>query len=162
MNECFPRQNIQLNLKIVEQRVLFLFHHPNGGPGDLVRVLQSQSKAPVGLVPYPVVERGPAAIRARFEELGAKGVRQAIADAVSDRHLLALGAAAAELALITGGSGIAMGLPENFRRRGLLAAGERADRLPHTPGPGAILAGSCSTSRGRWPSRSGTSARGRS
>jgi uncharacterized protein YgbK (DUF1537 family) len=64
---------------------------------------------------------------------------------LSDRHLLALGAAAADLALITGGSGIAMGLPENFRRAGLLAAVERADHLPHTPGLEAILAGSCST-----------------
>jgi uncharacterized protein YgbK (DUF1537 family) len=120
-------------------------HHPLTPMTDsnLVRVLQRQSKAPVGLVPYPVVERGPEAIRTRFDELRATGVRQAIADAVSDRHLLALGAAAADLALITGGSGIAMGLPENFRRKGLLAA-ERADLLPHTPGREAILAGSCS------------------
>jgi uncharacterized protein YgbK (DUF1537 family) len=121
-------------------------HHPLTPMTDsnLVRVLQRQSQGPVGLVPYPLVDRGPEAIRARFDELRAHGVRQAIADAVSDRHLLALGAAAADLALITGGSGIAMGLPENFRRRGLLAAGERADQLPHTPGPEAILAGSCS------------------
>jgi len=121
-------------------------HHPLTPMTDsnLVRVLQRQSRAPVGLVPYPAVESGPEGIRARFDELRGQGVMQAIADAVSDRHLLALGAAAAELALITGGSGIAMGLPENFRRRGLLAAGGRADRLPHTPGPEAILAGSCS------------------
>jgi uncharacterized protein YgbK (DUF1537 family) len=121
-------------------------HHPLTPMTDsnLVRVLQRQSRAPVGLVPYPAVEGGTAAIRARFDELRANGVRQAIADAVSDRHLLALGGAAADLALVTGGSGIAMGLPENFRHKGLLAAGERADRLPHTPGPEAILAGSCS------------------
>jgi uncharacterized protein YgbK (DUF1537 family) len=121
-------------------------HHPLTPMTDssLVRVLQRQSKAPVGLVPYPVVERGAAAIRARFDELRGQGVRQAIADAVSDRHLVALGAAAADLALITGGSGIAMGLPENFRRKGLLTSGERADRLPHIPGREAILAGSCS------------------
>jgi 3-dehydrotetronate 4-kinase len=111
---------------------------------NLVRVLQRQSRGPVGLVPYAVVERGPEAIRARFGELRAAGVRQAIADALNDRHLLALGAAAADLVLITGGSGIAMGLPENFRRQGLLAAEAPADRLPHTPGPAAILAGSCS------------------
>jgi 3-dehydrotetronate 4-kinase len=121
-------------------------HHPLTPMTDsnLVRVLQRQSKGPVGLVPYPAVERGPEAIRARIDALRTQGVRQAIVDAVSDRHLLALGVAAADLALITGGSGIAMGLPENFRRRGLLAAGERADRLPHTPGLEAILAGSCS------------------
>jgi len=121
-------------------------HHPLTPMTDsnLVRVLQRQSRAPVGLVAYPVVEQGPEAIRARFEDLRAAGTRQAIADAVSDRHLLALGAAAADLALITGGSGIGMGLPENFRRRGLLAAGASADRLPPTPGLAAILAGSCS------------------
>jgi 3-dehydrotetronate 4-kinase len=107
-------------------------------------VLQRQSQTPVGLVFYPVVARGPEAIRARFAELRKKGVRQAIADALSDRDLLALGAAAADLALITGGSGIAMGLPENFRRKGMLAATERADRLPDVPGREAILAGSCS------------------
>ena len=121
-------------------------HHPLTPMTDsnLVRVLQRQSKAPVGLVPYPTVESGPEAIRVRCDELRAQGVRQAIADAVSDRHLLALGAAAADLALITGGAGSAMGLPENFRRQGLLAAGLGADRLPHTPGREAILAGSCS------------------
>ena len=121
-------------------------HHPLTPMTDsnLVRVLQRQSRAPVGLVPYAVVDRGPEAIRARFAELRAAGIRQAIADAVSDRHLLALGAAAADLALVTGGSGIAMGLPENFRRQGLLAAGAPADRLPPTPGLAAILAGSCS------------------
>jgi hypothetical protein len=43
MNEFSPQQNIQLNLEIVEQGVLFVFHHPTGGPGDRVRVLQSWS-----------------------------------------------------------------------------------------------------------------------
>jgi uncharacterized protein YgbK (DUF1537 family) len=121
-------------------------HHPLTPMTDsnLVRVLQRQSKGPVGLVPYAVVDRGPEAIRARFDQLRGHGVRQAIADAVSDRHLLALGAAAADLALITGGSGIAMGLPENFRRKGLLAGAGQADRLPPAPGQAAILAGSCS------------------
>ena len=121
-------------------------HHPLTPMTDsnLVRVLQRQSKAPVGLVPYPVVERGPDGIREHFEALRAAGVRQAIADAVSERHLLALGAAAADLPLITGGSGIAMGLPENFRRKGSLAPGERADTLPHIAGLEGIIAGSCS------------------
>ena len=41
MNEFFPQQDIKLNLKIVEQGVLFLFQRPHGGPGDLVQVKQS-------------------------------------------------------------------------------------------------------------------------
>jgi len=43
MNDFSPSQGIQLKLEIVEQGVLFIFHHPTGGPGDLVRVLQSWS-----------------------------------------------------------------------------------------------------------------------
>jgi 3-dehydrotetronate 4-kinase len=121
-------------------------HHPLTPmtDSDLVAVLGRQSRAPVGLVPYPVVERGPEAIRARFAELRGGRVRQAIADATSDRHLVDLGTAAADLALITGGSGIAMGLPANFRRAGLLAKAGEADRLPAIGGRAAVLAGSCS------------------
>jgi uncharacterized protein YgbK (DUF1537 family) len=51
-----------------------------------------------------------------------------IADAVTDQDLRVLGAAAAELPLLTGGSGIALGLPENFREKGLLAGTEGAWR----------------------------------
>jgi uncharacterized protein YgbK (DUF1537 family) len=71
-------------------------------------------------------------------------VRQAIADATSERHLVDLGTAAEGLALITGGSGIAMGLPGNFSRAGLLAKTGEADRLPAVGGHAAVLAGSCS------------------
>jgi uncharacterized protein YgbK (DUF1537 family) len=73
-----------------------------------------------------------------------QGRRYAIVDAVNDAHLLAIGAAAAEHALITGGSGVAMGLPENFRRAGLLPAESDAGTLPHVAGHAAVLAGSCS------------------
>jgi len=121
-------------------------HHPLTPMTDsnLVSVLQRQSGAPVGLVPYAVVEQGPEAIRRHFEELRGQGVRQAIADAISERHLVDLGTAAADLALITGGSGIATGLPDNFRRQGLLDQSRPADELPHIEGHAAVLAGSCS------------------
>ncbi len=121
-------------------------HHPLTPMTDsnLVRVLQRQSRMPVGLVPYPVVEAGPEMIRSRFAELRSEGVRQAIADALNERHLVNLARAAADLTLITGGSGIAMGLPANFRGAGLLNEAQAADHLPHTPGLAAILAGSCS------------------
>jgi uncharacterized protein YgbK (DUF1537 family) len=111
---------------------------------NLVGVLQRQSEAPVGLVPYAVVEHGAEAIRRHFEELRGRGKRQAIADAISERHLVDLGTAASDLELITGGSGIAMGLPANFRRQGLLDQSRPADELPRIEGHAAILAGSCS------------------
>ena len=90
-----------------------------------------------------MVERGPEAIRARFDELRGQGVRQAIADAVSDRHLVALGAAAADLADHRR-LGHRHGLPENFRRGGLLAAANVPTTCRHARLE-AILAGSCST-----------------
>src|ERR1700737_1210108 len=74
---------------------------------SLVRVLQRQSRGRVGLVPVATVTRGPEAIRAAFAELRQQGFRHTIVDAIEDRHLEAIGAAAPDFELITGGSGIA-------------------------------------------------------
>jgi uncharacterized protein YgbK (DUF1537 family) len=111
---------------------------------SLVRVLQRQTRGRVGLVQHAIVARGPAAIRAAFDGLRAAGVRHAVIDAIADRDLEAIGAAACDLELITGGSGIALGLPANFRRQGLLGAGGDADLLPQVDGAAAVLSGSCS------------------
>jgi uncharacterized protein YgbK (DUF1537 family) len=111
---------------------------------SLVRVLQRQTKERVGLVQHAVVARGPAAIRAAFDALHRDGVRHAIVDAIADSDLEAIGEAASDLQLITGGSGIALGLPENFRRNGLLGEGGGADALPPVGGAAAVLSGSCS------------------
>jgi uncharacterized protein YgbK (DUF1537 family) len=112
---------------------------------NLVAVLGRQSSGKVGLIPFDIVDQGPDAIRKAIDDLRAAGVRQAIADAVTDRHLISLGHAAEDLRLITGGSGIAMGLPDNFRDSGLLGHAGMADRLPRIDGRSAVLAGSCST-----------------
>lgn len=112
---------------------------------SLVRVLQRQTKGRVGLVPQSVVVRGAAAIAEAFSGLRRDGIAHAIVDAIEDRHLEAIGEAAADFRLITGGSGIALGLPANFRRRGLLGDGGAADRLPMITGAAAVLSGSCST-----------------
>jgi uncharacterized protein YgbK (DUF1537 family) len=111
---------------------------------NLVRVLGRQTKAKVGLVPLPVVREGAAAIATAFERLTADGVTYAIVDATEDRHLTEIGAACAGLPLITGGSGIALGLPENFRRAGLLKSAADAEAMPVVGGTAAVLAGSCS------------------
>jgi len=111
---------------------------------DLVRVLGRQTPHGVGLVPYAVVAQGPAAIRASFTRLADQGRRYAICDAVSEQHLIDLGAACDLLPLVTGGSGMAMGLPALFRAQGKLDAATLADALPKVAGPGAIVSGSCS------------------
>jgi uncharacterized protein YgbK (DUF1537 family) len=111
---------------------------------NLVRVLGRQTKAKVDLVPFPVVSQGARAIAADFARLRAAGVTHAVVDAIEDRHLLDIGAACAGMALVTGGSGVALGLPENFRRQGLLSARAAADALPKVMGKEAVIAGSCS------------------
>jgi uncharacterized protein YgbK (DUF1537 family) len=125
-------------------------HHPLTPMTDawLPRVLQRQSRGRVGLIDFAVVERGSAAIRAAAARLRADGVRIAIVDALTDAHLVAIGAACADLKLLTGGSGLALGLPDNFRRAGLLRRHD-VDRLPHVGGDAAVLAGSCSAATQR-------------
>jgi len=111
---------------------------------NLVRVLGRQTSHKVGLVPLEAVLRGARAVRAEFARLRREGCRHAILDAVQDADLLTIGEAVADLSLVTGGSGIALGLPENFRRAGLLETGQRADRLPRVCGAAAVISGSCS------------------
>ncbi len=111
---------------------------------DLVRVLGRQTTAPVGLVPFMTVRRGAGAIRDAMTRLAEQGRRFAIVDAAGDEDLMAIGEAAAGHALITGGSGVAMGLADNFRRAGLLTEGSDATELPPVAGYAAVLAGSCS------------------
>ncbi|MBV9782856.1 MAG: four-carbon acid sugar kinase family protein [Acidisphaera sp.] len=121
-------------------------HHPLTPMTDanLVRVLSRQTEGTVGLVPHAVVEQGAAAITRAMTALAEQGRRYAIVDAVSDSQLQAIGAAAAGHALITGGSGVAMGLAENFRAAGLLPARQDPGALPSVAGAAAVLAGSCS------------------
>ncbi|RKF46772.1 3-oxo-tetronate kinase [Paraburkholderia fungorum] len=111
---------------------------------NLVRVLQRQTGSKVGLVRYDTVAKGVSAVRESFDALRGDGARMAIADAVSDADLHVLGEACADLTLITGGSGIALGLPANFRRAGLLAQRNDAAHLPRIEGLSAVLAGSAS------------------
>lgn len=121
-------------------------NHPLTPMSDasLVRVLQAQIKGKVGLVDFNVVSQGAKAIKASFEKLQAEGCNFAITDALCNDDLMAIGAACADLPLVTAGSGIALGLPQNFRQAGLLADNQVADALPVTGGLRAIISGSCS------------------
>ncbi len=111
---------------------------------SLVRVLQRQTRHSVGSIPYATVANGAGPVREGIRQLREQGTRYAILDSLSDEHLMILGEACADLKLVTGGSGMAMGLPANFAKRGLLSPGHRAT-LPKVDGPTVVLAGSCST-----------------
>ena len=109
---------------------------------DLRRVLAAQSSESVGHVGYADVAQGASAISAALAREDAAGHRFVIMDALQDSDLREIGAALDGAALITGGSGVALGLPANFRKAGLI--GEAGSAWQGQTGPCVILSGSCS------------------
>jgi 3-dehydrotetronate 4-kinase len=110
---------------------------------NIRRWLRRQTRGEVGLTPYSVVRDGAAAIHAALEAEAAAGRRLVIVDAAIDEDLREIGKAVARHKLVTGGSGIAIGLPDNFRATGML--GGFAKGFNPISGPGVVLSGSCST-----------------
>lgn len=109
---------------------------------NIRRWLRLQTKCEVGLVTLNTVRGGRQALADAFEAERREDVRLVVTDAVADSDLLALGEVLAGHRLITGGSGIALGLPENFRRAGKLA--EKPSAKAVAKGPAVALCGSCS------------------
>ncbi len=113
---------------------------------NLVRVLQAQVQGRVGLVRDDAVRAGAAEIRRQFALLRQDGVRFAVCDTTATEQLEALAEACAELPLVTAGSGLALGLPAAYARRGWVSLDADAARaLPAVGGRAAVLAGSSSS-----------------
>ena len=110
---------------------------------DLRRVLRRQTQGEVGHVAYADLEAG--AIERAFAREAASGRHIAIVDALTDAHLRCIGAASANLKLITGGSGVAIGLPAAYVAAGLMAHLTPPPKAIAAPaGRAIVLAGSCS------------------
>jgi len=115
-------------------------HHPLTPmtDADLRRWMAPQSAYPIGHVDAQTVFAGADAIGAALRAEQADGKRHIVVDAIRDADLMEIGRAAADLKLVTGGSGVALGLPANF------------GCTPGTPawqgqsGPALALSGSCS------------------
>jgi uncharacterized protein YgbK (DUF1537 family) len=88
------------------------------------------------------VKQGAKAIRKALDAAASRDERLVIVDAVDDEDLIQIGRACVDAPLLTGGSGIAIGLPQQIISRG--QAGRRDSAFVGQHGPGAILAGSCS------------------
>lgn len=104
---------------------------------NLVRVLQRQTRRHVSLVPHELVVAGAAALEAYLSDF--EGV--AIVDAIDEADLIRIGKAARHLKLVSGGSGIGLGLAANFPPEDI-----QAEPVPIVPASGGavVLAGSCS------------------
>ena len=122
-------------------------HHPLTPMVDanLVRVMQAQCKSKVGLLSHKTIVQGTASIGQEITNLKQQGVRIAIVDAVSNDDLMRLGPALKGMPLVTAGSGVAIGLPQNFG----LSPTPQASVLPKASGLQAVVSGSCSQATNR-------------
>ncbi len=107
---------------------------------NLIRVMQSQCTRKVGLIDYSVVQQGALAVQRQMDLMRSQGVGIAIVDALSNQDLINIGPALRHLPLLTAGSGVAIGLPQNFG----IAPSSQASALPAPRGARAIVSGSCS------------------
>ncbi|MEO5756685.1 MAG: 3-oxo-tetronate kinase [Mesorhizobium sp.] len=111
---------------------------------DIRRWLARQTALKVGHLGLESLRSGSGQAALRLAKR--KGERLIVTDAISDDDLRALGRIARTHRLVTGGSGIAMGLPGNF---GIHPGIGGRQRLAGGNGPGLILSGSCSSATRR-------------
>lgn len=127
-------------------------HHPITPMQDsnLLRLMEGQAQGRAGLVPFATIDKGAAAIAGAFEQLAEDGVRYAVVDTLTEQHLLDIATAALDLPLVTGGSGLAIGLARQLGSCDLQGAREagwpRGSRA-------VVLSGSCSEMTNRQVAR---------
>ncbi|MEK9553963.1 MAG: nucleotide-binding domain containing protein, partial [Alphaproteobacteria bacterium] len=86
----------------------------------------------------------PAALADRLVALRDDGVAHVVVDAVANEDLGIIAAACRDMALMTGGSAVAMPLPDLYRQDGLLPADAPSLKTPGVAAGAVILSGSCS------------------
>ena len=75
-------------------------------------------------MPFNTIAQGPGAIADAFEQLTQAGVRYAVVDTLTEQHLLDIATAALDMPLVTGGSGLAIGLARQLGSGDLQGARE--------------------------------------
>ena len=108
---------------------------------SLVRLMASQTPHAVTLVPWETVTQGAAAVAAALDAAAKAGARHAVVDAITDQDLRVIAEAAWGRALLTGGSGIATGVPQLC---GMSQESVQTGMFLGVAGHAFAVAGSCS------------------
>ena len=116
---------------------------------NLMRLLSLQVSNPVGLINRHIVEKGPNALRESLARLGAEGITHVVIDAVANDDLYTIAEACQEMTLLTGGSAVAMPLPELWLKQNLLTRDDSSGNKSLNAGPAIVLSGSCSAMTNR-------------
>jgi uncharacterized protein YgbK (DUF1537 family) len=111
---------------------------------NLMRLLEPQVTKPVGLINRLSVAQGVEAVKSEMSVIAAKDVAHVVIDAVANSDLTTIAAACRDMPLLTGGSALAMPLPQLYSDDGLLdlKAEQAQHEVPDTKT--LILSGSCS------------------
>ena len=110
---------------------------------SLVRLVEMQSKGKCGVVTEEVISQGAKAVQEKIKELQAAGYSYAILDAICEKDLIVQGEALKDMRLVTGGSGLAIGLARAVCEADSDA--NKAQQLGYPQGKKAVVfSGSCS------------------
>ena len=109
---------------------------------NLLRLMEAQAAGRCGLIDAAVMDTGADGVRARLQQLAQQGVRYVVLDTLNEQHLLTQGAALKAMKLVTGGSGLAIGLARQWAQPGQTQA--QAAGAPQGE-KAVVLSGSCST-----------------
>jgi uncharacterized protein YgbK (DUF1537 family) len=109
---------------------------------NLVRWLNHQTKNNVGLIDFQTISKGADSVKERIETLKTNGYKYAIVDTIKNNDFDIICNGVKDLPFLTGGSGIALGLPKIYKDRGLLSATNF--EIPKNNSNAIILSGSCS------------------
>lgn len=115
---------------------------------SLVRLVEMQSKGKCGVIDVDTIRRGVDAVKARIADLKAQGYSYAVLDAVDESDLIVQGEALKDMRLVTGGSGLAIGLARAVAEPD--ADSDKTQSLGYPQGKKAVVfSGSCSVMTNR-------------
>jgi uncharacterized protein YgbK (DUF1537 family) len=111
---------------------------------SVVRLLAAQTASPVGLVDLATVRGGSQLLRSVLNDRANAGQRFVVVDAIDDDDLRTIAAATAQDRLVTGGSGLALGMTGPHQGHARAEAPTAAQQ-----GPRLVLVGSASDATAR-------------
>ena len=110
---------------------------------NLLRLMDAQSIGRSGLIDATVMDQGVNAVTEKLTQLKTDGIRYVVMDTLNEEHLLTQGKAVRNMKLVTGGSGLAIGLarqwadPAQDKEAAKLAGAPQGEKC-------VVLSGSCS------------------
>jgi len=107
-----------------------------------VRLMTRQAKGQAAVINAAQLDQGADAVRAQLDALKAQGINYVVLDALHEQHLLTQGEALKETRLVTGGSGLAIGIARAWATQQQNSDAEHAGRPQGDRA--VVISGSCS------------------